>query len=97
MPRPRKSDHAHITGMVWATRVTSMAMQMAVPPGLGYLADRKWGTAPWLTIVGACLGCVMFAMEVMRLAQGMSGGQPRRSAGSPRTRERKDRSPPNDH
>lgn len=73
MPRPRQSDHAHVKGMVWASRVTSIAMQMAVPSGLGYLADRHWDTAPVLTIVGACLGGVMFALEVVKLANGVSG------------------------
>jgi F0F1-type ATP synthase assembly protein I len=76
--------------MVWATRVTSIAMQMAVPPGLGYLADRKWGTSPWLTVVGACLGCIMFVMEIVRLSQGVAAGQPRRPAKSPEP-------PPRDH
>ncbi len=80
MPRPRKNDHAHVDGMVWATRVTSIAMQMAVPTGLGYLADQHWGLTPWLMVVGACLGGAMFAMEVVRLAQGVEAGGSRRSA-----------------
>ena len=85
MPRPRKSDHAHVTGMVWATRVTSIAMQMAIPTGLGYLADRTWGLTPWLTIIGACLGCAMFAMEIVRLAQGL--GNKRDRSGASQTAE----------
>ncbi len=72
--------------MVWATRVTSIAMQMAVPTGLGYLADQRWGLTPWLTIVGACLGGAMFAMEIVRLAQGMETGTSRRSVASRKRR-----------
>ncbi|MGD9854043.1 MAG: hypothetical protein AB7U20_03745 [Planctomycetaceae bacterium] len=92
MPRLRKSDHAHVAGMVWATRVTSVAMQMAVPAGLGYLADRKWGTTPWLAVAGACLGSVLFALEVVRLAQGVTPGRPRGTGKSALPRERDDRS-----
>lgn len=88
VPRPRKSDHAHVTGMVWATRVTSIAMQMAVPAGLGYLADRTWGLTPWLTIVGACIGFGLFTMEIVRLAQGVS---PSRRKRSPSERPERDR------
>ncbi len=84
MPRPRQSDHAHVKGMVWATRVSSIAMQMAVPAGLGYLADRHWDTDPWFTILGACLGSVMFAMEVVRLANGVGGSPPSKNRGEDR-------------
>lgn len=79
VPRQRQSDHAHVKGMVWASRVTSIAMQMAVPSGLGYLADRHWGTTPWWTILGACLGGVLFVMEIVRLAQGVAGHDSKRT------------------
>ncbi len=71
--------------MVWATRVTSIAMQMAVPSGLGYLADRHWGMAPVFTIVGACLGGVMFAMEVVRLANSVGGSPPSKNPSDDRS------------
>lgn len=87
MPRPRQSDHAHVAGMVWASRVTSIAMQMAVPSGLGYLADRKWDTAPWFTIIGAFLGGVLFMLEVIRLARGVASQDSRKVQGDPRSEE----------
>ncbi|MFG0332691.1 MAG: AtpZ/AtpI family protein [Maioricimonas sp. JB049] len=55
-------------GMYWAARVSSIAMTMAVPPALGFWADRHWGTAPWLVIAGACLGFAVAMLEVFKLA-----------------------------
>lgn len=56
--------------MYWATRVSSIGFQMAIMPGLGFLADRHWQTSPWLTIVGACVGFGLAMREVFRLASG---------------------------
>ena len=69
MPVDLPTDHAHVAGMVWATRVTSIASLMAVPPLLGFLADKQWGLAPWFTILGACIGFAMAMGEVFRLAK----------------------------
>jgi F0F1-type ATP synthase assembly protein I len=66
----RKSKQSQLVGMYWATRVSSIGMQMAIMPGLGFLADRYFGTLPWLTLVGACLGFGLAMREVFRLAQG---------------------------
>ncbi|MCA9077705.1 MAG: AtpZ/AtpI family protein [Planctomycetaceae bacterium] len=85
MPRPRQSDHAHVKGMVWASRVTSIAMQMAVPSGVGYLADRHWGTTPWFTILGASLGGLFFVLEIIRLARGVAGHDLKRTRGDRRS------------
>lgn len=34
----------------------SLAGAVALGTVVGYLADRKLGTTPWLLVVGACLG-----------------------------------------
>lgn len=56
---------------------------MAVPPGLGYLADRYFDTVPWLTIVGACLGFGLSMLEVFRLARGGVDRSPGDEPGPP--------------
>jgi F0F1-type ATP synthase assembly protein I len=66
----RRSKHAHLVGMYWATRVSSIGMQMAVPPLLGFLGDRRFGTAPWLTLLGACVGFALSMLDVLRLSRG---------------------------
>lgn len=86
----RKSNHAHLAGMYWATRVSSIGMQMAIVPGLGYLADRYFGTLPWLTLLGACVGFGLAMREVLQLA---SGGVDRSPGESSSGRSRRPPSP----
>lgn len=66
----RRSKHAHLVGMYWATRVSSIGMQMAIPPLLGFLGDRRFGTAPWLTLLGAVVGFSLAMLDVLRLSRG---------------------------
>lgn len=63
--------------MTWASRVTSIAMEMALPPLLGSWLDRRWGTGYALLIVGGVLGFVLGMMHLVRLAADAS---PKRTA-----------------
>jgi F0F1-type ATP synthase assembly protein I len=56
-------------GYVVASRVTSIGLQMAVPPTIGWWADGKLKTAPWLMILGTVLGFGVAMMELMALAK----------------------------
>lgn len=56
-------------GAVWATRLSSLGMEIAVPALGGYWLDRQWGTSPWLLVVGAVLGIILFSVSVLRLSQ----------------------------
>ncbi|QDU36268.1 Putative F0F1-ATPase subunit (ATPase_gene1) [Maioricimonas rarisocia] len=67
-PSRSKRPSSMAAGMYWAARVSSIAMTMAVPPALGFWADHHWGTAPWLVVVGACLGFVVAMLEIFKLA-----------------------------
>jgi F0F1-type ATP synthase assembly protein I len=55
--------------MDWAARVTTIALEFALPPLLGYWADGRFGTVPWLSVTGAILGFAVGMMHVLRLAQ----------------------------
>ncbi len=52
--------------MQLASRITSIAAEMAVPPLLGYWADQKLGTKMLLLSVGAVIG---FALGLWQLVQ----------------------------
>jgi hypothetical protein len=56
-------------GVDWAARVTTIALEFALPPLLGYWADGRFGTAPWLSVTGAILGFAVGLMHVLRLAK----------------------------
>ncbi len=55
-------------GMEWGTRVTAIGLEFALPALLGFGLDRWWGTAPWMTVLGAFLGVGMGMLHVIRLA-----------------------------
>lgn len=62
-------------GYVLANRVTSIAMQMAIPPAIGWWADTKLNTGPWLLILGAGLGLTISLYELVRLGNESNKGK----------------------
>lgn len=52
-----------------ANEVSSVGYSMAVPPGLGYLADRYFGSAPIGLIIGAVLGFLSGTLQLFQLAR----------------------------
>ena len=52
------SDNRRATSsaMRWASQVTSLGMELAIPAGVGVWLDSKYGTSPGLTLVGVCFG-----------------------------------------
>jgi ATP synthase protein I len=68
--RPEPESRSTLAvGMEWASRATTIGLEFALPPLLGSVGDRWWGTVPWLTVVGAVLGFAVGMMHVLRLAQ----------------------------
>jgi len=44
-----------------------VGLEMVVPIGVGYLADRALGTLPWLAVAGAILGFVIGIVHLLAL------------------------------
>ena len=61
--RPPMAD-----AMQWVSRVTTVSLEMALPPGLGYWADESWGTGPWLVILGAVFGFMLGMWHLLQMA-----------------------------
>jgi F0F1-type ATP synthase assembly protein I len=55
--------------MMWSSRITSIGFQFAVPVGFGWWLDRRWGTEPWLMVVGALLGFLTGTLALVQLAK----------------------------
>ena len=93
-PRERRPREAHLArdpdprsaGFEWATRVTSIGLEFAVPAALGHGLDRWLGTGPWLAAVGALLGMAVGMLHVFRLPAEMARDAERRRAGTGRDR-----------
>jgi F0F1-type ATP synthase assembly protein I len=56
-------------GMQWASRVTTLGLEFALPPLLGVYLDRRWGSTPLATVIGAVLGFAVGMMHVLRIAR----------------------------
>jgi ATP synthase protein I len=59
-------------GFEWASRATTIGLEFALPALVGALIDRRWGTGPWATVVGAVLGFAVGMMHILRLAREVS-------------------------
>jgi F0F1-type ATP synthase assembly protein I len=70
---PRQDGPHPAQAYVWASRASALAGQAVVPVLLGYWADSRWGTGPWLLIVGGALGFVLLMFNVIRLSQPKRG------------------------
>jgi len=53
------------SAMAWASRVTSIGFELAVPVFGGYWLDGKYGTAPWFALAGALVG-IFLAVQSFR-------------------------------
>ena len=56
-------------GYVLASKVSSIGMQMAFPALIGWWIDTRWGTTPWLLMLGACLGFTISLLELIKFAR----------------------------
>lgn len=70
-PAPRSSL---ALGLEWATRVTTIGLEFALPMLVGHGIDRGLGTLPAGTLVGLVLGLALGLFETLRLASRPPGG-----------------------
>ncbi|WP_390622643.1 AtpZ/AtpI family protein [Tautonia rosea] len=55
-------------GFIWAYRISTLGLEFSLPAVAGFALDRRWGTAPTATLVGACLGFLLGMFHMVRLA-----------------------------
>ena len=65
----RANQQSTSTGIEIASRVTTIGMEMAAPPLLGWMLDRWLGTSPWLLILCAALGLYLAFTHLMALSK----------------------------
>jgi F0F1-type ATP synthase assembly protein I len=84
MPGTNDDRPPMVVGMYWVQQITSIAVEMALPAGLGLLADRHWGTGPWILAVGALLGFAAALWHLLALAKrgGPGSSRPTQGKGS---------------
>ena len=57
-----------VIAMQWVAQITSIGFELVVPVAVGYWLDERWGTGPWLLIVGALVGPAIAFMHLLQLA-----------------------------
>ena len=64
--------------MQWASAITTIGMEMAVPPLAGFWLDERFGTTPLWTVLLAILGFGVAMRHLWKLSKrlGAAAGQP---------------------
>jgi ATP synthase protein I len=81
--RSEEPRSALSVGIGWASRVTTLGLEFVIPPLLGVLADRWWGTSPLALLVGAVLGFALGMLSILRLAREGTRGNGKAAPGPP--------------
>jgi len=61
-------DSAMGIGLTMAYRGMTLGLEFALPALAGHAADRRWGTGPVLTLVGATLGFAVGMWHLLRIS-----------------------------
>lgn len=81
MQRPDRNSQrsraaAIAAGMRWATTISAVSLEMALPPVLGLWIDKKLGTSPVFLAGLAVLGMVAAMMHLRQLVLQKSASEP---------------------
>ena len=66
-----------VVAMRWVSQITTISFEMIIPAGIGYWLDQRWGTKPWLLIVGAILGMAVGMKHLLDVAQAENKSKPK--------------------
>lgn len=54
--------------MQWASRISSLGMEVVVPTLIGAAIDHRFGTSPAVLLIGAVAGFLLFMVHILRIA-----------------------------
>ena len=66
---PERGRMPLAAAMRWVSQITTIALQMALPPLGGAWLDSIYGTSPWLVCIGALLGFATGMLQLLKLAK----------------------------
>jgi F0F1-type ATP synthase assembly protein I len=75
--RPDEPRSRLAVGIEWASRVTTVGLEFALPPLLGAWFDRWRGTSPLGVLLGAALGFGLGMAHLLRFARDGAAGGPK--------------------
>jgi len=65
---PPEQQSPLAAAMAWSARITSIALEMALPALGGYWLDGKLATGYLFTVIGAVVGMALGTVGLIRLA-----------------------------
>ncbi len=74
MDRPDPAENAS-QGMYWASRVTTVGLEFALPALAGYGLDNLWSLRPLGVIAGAVVGFVIGLLHLLRISRAGTQGR----------------------
>ena len=69
MPKQHDQPPPLVVALQWTSRITTIALEMAVPGVIGYWLDRRLGSGLVLLVLGVVTGFVTGIISLVRLAQ----------------------------
>lgn len=70
MSEPRDDGRSSMArGMMWASQISTLGLEVALPALGGYWLDQRWGTSPIFVIVGVFLGFGISLYSIVKLSQ----------------------------
>ena len=61
--------NSHSAAMRWASQVSSISFEFAIPIAGGYWLDQQWGCTPWMTIGGLFAGSLLGFFGMLQLVR----------------------------
>lgn len=74
MAPPSDERSGVATGVAWASRIMSIALEMALPGLAGYWLDGRLGTRVVFTLIGVTLGLALGGWQLAMIAREGSTG-----------------------
>ena len=72
------------TGLQWASRITSLGLEFALPTLAGAYLDHRWHSSPAGALTGMVLGFVVMILHLLQIArEGSAPPTGRREGGAP--------------
>ena len=79
MDRPDPPD-AMSAGITWASRITAVGLEFALPPLGGLWLDKYWSLGPLGVIAGAALGFTAGMVHLLQISRDGAGPRPSKPA-----------------
>lgn len=64
--------------MEWVSRIVTVSLEMVLPGLGGEWLDRRWGTSPFLLLLGLALGLSLGVWQLVRMTRHNDPGRDKR-------------------